>query len=118
MLRCSASPYPEVRFRPRALPDDRFHPLLYLRNFWLSTLNARFGQNHDRHPVSATVRIGILVRMRNVAGKREHFTCAELEAIAGDENRDLSAKAREKLSRSRQVRRSAHRAARPQIHHG
>jgi len=38
MLRCSVSPYHEVRFRPRALPDGRFHPLLYLRNFWLSTL--------------------------------------------------------------------------------
>jgi hypothetical protein len=24
---------PEVRFRPRALPDNRFHPLLYLENF-------------------------------------------------------------------------------------
>ena len=33
MLRCSASPYHEVRFRPRALPAGRFHPLLYLRNF-------------------------------------------------------------------------------------
>ena len=64
------------------------------------------------------MRIGILVRMRNVAGKRKDFACAELEAITGNENRHLPAKAREEFSRSRQVRRSAHRAARREIHHG
>src|SRR5947207_14011554 len=38
MLRCSVSPDHEVRFRPRALRDARFHPLLYLRDLRNRTL--------------------------------------------------------------------------------
>jgi Fe-S cluster biosynthesis and repair protein YggX len=38
VLRCSASTRREVLSPPRALPDGRFHRLLYLRNFELGTL--------------------------------------------------------------------------------
>src|SRR4029434_5224936 len=41
MLRYSASPYHGVRFRPAALPDARFHPLLYLRNLRNRTLTVK-----------------------------------------------------------------------------
>ena len=40
ITRCAASPYHGVRFRPRALPGTRFHPLLYLRNLRNRTLGA------------------------------------------------------------------------------
>src|SRR2546425_12534525 len=45
MLRCSVSPYHEVRFRPRALRDARFHPLLYLRNLRNRTLVDEIADN-------------------------------------------------------------------------
>src|ERR1700682_3220988 len=53
MRRYSASPYPRVRYRPRALPDARFHPLLCLRNLRDSTLAQRWRRH--RNPID---RIG------------------------------------------------------------
>src|SRR3981081_3113195 len=62
MQRCSASSYRRVRYRPRALPDARFHPLLYLRNLRDSTLAKRW--RRYRNPID---RIG---KKQNVPFRR------------------------------------------------
>src|SRR5438477_8832427 len=72
MLRCSTSPYHEVRCRSRALPDTRFHPLLYLRNFRLSTLaNVHRGERtiHLVRPVLSHPRVR-RTRMRRATAER------------------------------------------------
>jgi hypothetical protein len=54
--------------------------------------------------------------MRDVPGKAEHVTRAQIEALADDEDRHETAKAGEELARAGQVRRAAHRRARREIH--